>query len=164
MHAEAYAGLIDIVLSTTIARFGRDAKEVIECLRILRACDVRVIFEEDGLDSFNESDTLMIELFAAIAQAENENRSQSIKWGHEKRAEQGQSKLYNRKTFGYENDNEGNLKITPTQADTVKLIFSLYLSGLSILRIIRELENRDIKSPTGKDLWNKRCINTIIFL
>ena len=74
------------------------------------------------------------------------------KWGHEKRAEQGQSELYNRKTFGYENDNEGNLKITPTQADTVKLIFSLYLSGLSILRIIRELENRDIKSPTGKDL------------
>ena len=162
LHAEAYAGLIDIVLSTTIARFGRDAKEVIESLRILRACDVRVIFEEDGLDSFNDSDTLMIELFAAIAQAENENRSESIKWGHEQRAKQGQSKLYNRKTFGYENDNEGKLKVIPAQADTVKLIFSLYLSGFSILKIIRELKNRDIKSPTGKDLWNKRSIDTML--
>ncbi|MFI3201910.1 MAG: recombinase family protein [Eubacteriales bacterium] len=162
LHAEAYAGLIDIVFSTTIARFGRDAKEVIESLRILRACDVRVIFEEDGLDSYNDSDTLMIELYAAIAQAENENRSESIKWGYEKRAKQGESKLYNRKTFGYKNDNEGNLEIVPAQADTVKLIFSLYLSGLSILRIIRELKNRDIKSPTGKDSWNKRSIDTML--
>lgn len=159
LHAEAYAGLIDIVLSTTIARFGRDAKEVIESLRILRTCDVRVVFEEDGLDSFKDSDTLMIELFGAVAQAENESRSESIKWGHEKRAQQGQSKLYNRKTYGYKNDNEGDLEIIPSEADTVKLIFSLYLSGLSILGIIRELENRDIKSPTSKDLWNKRPID-----
>lgn len=162
MHAEAYAGLIDIVLSTTISRFGRNAEEVIKSLRTLKACDVRVIFEEDGLDSFKDSDTLMIELYAAIAQTENENRSESIKWGHEKRVQQGQSKLYNRKTYGYKNDTNGNLKIVPSQSDTVKLIFSLYLSGLSILGIIRELEIRDIKSPTGKDTWNKRSIDTML--
>jgi len=44
----------------------------------------------------------------------------------------------------------------------VKLIFSLYLSGLSILKIIRELKKRDIKSPTDKDTWYKRTIDTML--
>lgn len=162
LHAQAYAGLIDIVISTTIARFGRNAEEVIEFLRILRACDVQVVFVDDGLDSFKDSDTLMIELFAALAQAENENRSESIKWGHEKRARQGESKLYNRKTYGYQNDSQGNLIIDEDQAKSVKLIFSLYLSGFSILNIIRELKKREIKSPTGKDTWYKRTIDTML--
>jgi len=34
----------------------------------------------------------------------------------------------------------------------------LYLSGKSILGIVKELQNRDIKSPTGKDNWPKRSV------
>jgi len=33
---------------------------------------------------------------------------------------------------------------------------------LSILKIIRELKKRDIKSPTGKDTWYKRTIDTML--
>lgn len=162
LHSQAYSGLIDIVISSTIARFGRNAEEVIEFLRTLRACDVRFIFVNDGLDSFKDSDTLMIELFAALAQAENENRSEAIRWGHEKRASQGQSKLYNRKAYGYQNDSEGNLIIDEYQAENVRLIFSLYLSGLSLLGIIRELERRSIQTPKGKGSWSKRSIDTML--
>lgn len=162
LHSQAYAGLTDIVISTTIARFGRNTEEVIESLRILRACDVQVIFVDDGLDSFKDNDTLMIELFAALAQAENENRSEAIQWGHEKRASQGESKLYNRKTYGYKNDTQGNLEIVEDQAENVKLIFNLYLSSLTTLGIIRELKKRNIKSPTGKDQWCKRTIDTML--
>lgn len=41
-------------------------------------------------------------------------------------------------------------------------IFNLYLSGHSILAIIRKLQKRDIKSPTGKDNWAKRTIDTML--
>ena len=139
-----------------------DAEEVIEFLRILRACEVRVIFVDDGLDSFKDSDTLMIELFAALSQAENNNRSEAIRWGHEKRARQGQSKFYNRKVYGYKNDSKGNLIIDEYQAENVKLIFSLYLARLSLLKIIRELEKRKIKSPKEKETWSKRSIDTML--
>lgn len=162
LHAQAYSGIIDIVISTTISRFGRNAEEVIEFLRILRACEVRVIFVDDGLDSFKDSDTLMIELFAALSQAENNNRSEAIRWGHEKRARQGQSKFYNRKVYGYKNDSKGNLIIDEYQAENVKLIFSLYLARLSLLKIIRELEKRKIKSPKEKETWSKRSIDTML--
>lgn len=36
------------------------------------------------------------------------------------------------------------------------------LSGYSIIAIIRELESQEIKSPTGKEHWSKRTIETIL--
>ena len=38
----------------------------------------------------------------------------------------------------------------------------MYLSGMSILGIVKELERQGIKSPTGKDKWCKRTIDTML--
>lgn len=48
------------------------------------------------------------------------------------------------------------------QAEVVRKVLDLYLSGLSIGLIIRELELRNIKTPQGKDGWSKRAIQTIL--
>ena len=42
------------------------------------------------------------------------------------------------------------------------MIFNLYLQGHSIVSIIRELKTQDINSPTGKNNWSKRAIETIL--
>lgn len=34
----------------------------------------------------------------------------------------------------------------------------MYLGGKSVTGILKELENLGIKSPTGKDKWNKRTV------
>lgn len=39
---------------------------------------------------------------------------------------------------------------------------SLYLSGKSILAIVKELKERCIKSPTGKENWPKRSIEEML--
>lgn len=39
---------------------------------------------------------------------------------------------------------------------------TFYLQGNSIVGIMRELENRGIKSPTGKDAWSKRTIDVML--
>ena len=44
----------------------------------------------------------------------------------------------------------------------IKLIFDLYLGGKSILGIVKELKERSIKSPTGKDNWPKRSIEEML--
>ncbi|WP_246117601.1 hypothetical protein [Alkalibacterium pelagium] len=54
---------------------------------------------------------MMISIIESIAQAENESRSENIKWGYRRHAAQGTSKLYNRKCYGYENDADGELII-----------------------------------------------------
>lgn len=52
--------------------------------------------------------------------------------------------------------------IKEEEAENVRLIFNLYLQGSSIIGIIKELESRGIKTPTGKDNWSKRTIDVML--
>ena len=104
----------------------------------------------------------MISIIESIVQAENESRSDNIKWGIKQRAAQGTSKLYNRKCYGYHNDEDGNLTIDEKEAKNVRVIFNLYLKGKSILGIVKELERLGIKYPTGKAIWPKRTIDVML--
>ena len=153
---------IEIVLTKSISRFGRDTVEILDALNQLRALGVRVIFEQEVLDTADTDNDLLISIIESIAQAENESRSENIKWGIKQRAAQGTSKLYNRKCYGYYNDEDGNLAINESEAKNVRLIYNLYLQGKSVIGIVKELERLGITSPTGKDTWPKRSIDVIL--
>ncbi|MGN8770287.1 recombinase family protein [Paenibacillus barengoltzii] len=153
---------IEIVITKNISRFGRDTVEVLESLNKLKEQGVRVIFDQEGLDTADTDSELMISIIESIAQAENESRSANIKWGYRRQAAQGTSKLYNRKCYGYENDEDGLLIIKDEEAKIVRLIYDLYLRGLSIIGIKRELEKLGIKTPTGKEKWSKRTIDVML--
>ena len=56
----------------------------------------------------------------------------------------GTSSIYSRPCYGYRKSEDGSLLIVPEEAETVRLIFNLYLSGYSIIGIIHELESRSI--------------------
>ena len=94
---------IEIIITKSISRFGRDTVEILDALNQLKVLGVRVIFEQEVLDTADTDNDLMISIIEAIAQAENESRSDNIKWGIKQRAAQGTSKLYNRKCYGYKN-------------------------------------------------------------
>lgn len=153
---------LDIILTKSISRFGRDTVEVLEALHQLKTLNIRVIFEQESLDTADTDSTLMISIIESIAQAENESRSDNIKWGIKQRAAQGTSKLYNRKCYGYKNGSDGSLIIDDAEAKNVQLIFDLYLQGKSIIGIIKELEELGTKTPTGKDKWSKRTIDVML--
>ena len=153
---------LDIVITKNISRFGRDTVEILDALNQLKTLGVHVMFEQEELDTENTDSDLMIAIVEALAQGENESRSENIKWGIKQRAAQGTSKLYDRKCYGYKHDADGKLVIDEEQAKNVRLIFDLYLSGQSILGIIRELEKRKILSPTGKEKWCKRTIDVML--
>jgi len=126
---------IEIILTKSISRFGRDTVEILDALNQLKVLGVRVIFEQEVLDTADTDNDLMISIIEAIAQAENESRSDNIKWGIKQRAAQGTSKLYNRKCYGYKNDANGNLIIDEKEAKNVRMIFNTYLQGKSVLGI-----------------------------
>ena len=153
---------LEIVITKNISRFGRDTVEVLKRLNKLRELGIRVIFEQEGLDISDTDSALMISIIESIAQSENESRSENIKWGYKRHAAQGTSKLYNRKCYGYENNEDGLLVIKEEEAENVRFIFELYLRGLSIVGIKRELEKLEIKTPTGKEKWSKRTIDVML--
>ena len=153
---------LEIVITKDVSRFGRDTVEVLDAFNQLKASGVRVIFEGNSLDTANTSSDLMVSVIESIAQAENESRSENIRWGIKQRAAQGTSKLYDRKCYGYKHDESGHLVIDEEKAKNVKLIYDLYLSGQSVVGIIKELAKRRIFSPKGKENWNKRSIEWIL--
>lgn len=153
---------IEIILTKSISRFGRDTVEVLDALNQLRILGVRVIFEQEVLDTADTDNDLMISIIESIAQAENESRSDNIKWGIKQRAAQGTSKLYNRRCYGYFNAADGKLAIDDKEAKNIRMIFKLYLQGKSVLGIVNELERLEIKSPTGKQKWAKRTIDVML--
>ncbi len=95
----------------------------------------------------------------AMAEEEIRARSRNTAWGIREQAKNGSFSLYFRKCYGYKSENEA-LVIVPEEAEFVRLIFSLYLEGKSVLGILSELEKRGIPSPTGKPRWCKRSIDT----
>ena len=153
---------LDIIFTKSISRFGRDTVETIEALSKLKNVGVRVIFEQEELDTANIDSDLMISIIESFAQAENESRSENIKWGIKQGAASGTSKLYDRKCYGYKHNEDGKLIIDEETAENVKIIFDLYLRGQSVLGIIKELEKRKILSPTGKEKWCKRTIDVML--
>ena len=153
---------LEIVITKDVSRFGRDTVEVLDAFNQLKALGVRVIFEGNSLDTANTDSDLMVAIMESIAQAENESRSEDIKWGIKQRAAQGTSKLYDRKCYGYKHNENGHSVIDEEKAKNVKLIYDLYLSGQSVVGIIKELAKRKIFSPKGKENWNKRSIEWIL--
>ena len=153
---------LEIVITKDVSRLGRDTVEVLDAFNQLKVLGVRVIFEGNSLDTANTNSDLMVAVMESIAQAENESRSENIKWGIKQRAAAGTSKLYNRKCYGYKHNENGHLVIDEEKAKNVKLIYDLYLSGQSVVGIIKELAKRKILSPKGKENWNKRSIEWIL--
>lgn len=162
MIEECKAGLTDIVVVKSISRLGRDTVEVLDAINTLKEADVRIIFRQEELDTLTVGSSLLIFTIEACTQAENETRSANIKWGIKQRAKNGSLGFYRRKCYGYDKDKNGELVINEEQAVIVRLIFDLYLGGKSILGIVKELKERGIKSPTGKDNWPKRSIEEML--
>jgi len=70
---------IELILTKSISRFGRDTVETLEALRLMRDSGVRVIFEQENLDTADTDSELMISIVESFAQAENESRSDNVK-------------------------------------------------------------------------------------
>lgn len=147
---------INIIVTKSVSRFGRDTVDALEALKVIKQASARIIFELENLDSQEDDTDMIISIIESLAQSENEQRSENIRWGLKQRAAQGTSKLYNRKCYGYDHDENGELIINFQQAKIVKKIFNWYLDGKSVIGIVKELEKENIKSPTEKKQMAKK--------
>lgn len=162
MMLDGRDGLFDIILVKSISRFSRNSVDLLGRINELRTMGIEVIFEQENIRTNENEQDLHIAVRTAIAQAESESLSAAIKWGLKRGFETGNSKLYTRKCFGYKKNEYGELMIDEEQAPVVRNIFDLYLKGYSVDMIMKELAYDNIKSPTGKEKWSKRAIQTML--
>ena len=162
MIDDAKAEKLEIIITKSVQRFGRNTEETLIAMRTLLEAGVIIYFQIEGYSSDAPDAELQTSLRTALAAADNASRREDRQWGVQKRVEDGTSEMYKRPCYGYKKTEDGVLVIDKGRADVVREIYRLYLEGFSILGIKKELESRHILSPSGKGTWSMRTIDLIL--
>ena len=85
LMADCEAGKIDLIYTKSISRFGRNCVDFLVVLTRLKELGVDVYFSNEDVLLSSEAGELILTLQSALAQAESEDKSTSIKWGNQEK-------------------------------------------------------------------------------
>lgn len=153
---------IDLIITKSISRFARNTVDCLEYVRQLKDLGIGVIFEKENLNTLTMTSEFMIALYESFAQAESESISKNVSWGKQKAYAEGKVSFQYAKLLGYKKGANGKPEIVPEEAETVRMIYDLFLDGLSFTRIKKALENQNLLTATGKKIWSESNIKSIL--
>ena len=156
--ADCRAGKLDIILTKSISRFARNTVTTLETIRELKLLGVDVWFERENIHSLSEDGEFLLTLLSSFAQEESLSTSENQKWRVRKDFKEG--KPTPTKITGYELVGD-TFVIIPQEAETVRLIYDLYLSGLGKTAIAKKLNARGIPTKNGGP-WYESVISKIL--
>ena len=160
MMADCRKGLIDRVLTKSISRFARNTAECLEAIRELKILGVSVYFEEQHLDTQKVSNEFLTTILANNAQRMSEDLSRNMRWSYQRRMRRGEF-ITCKAPFGYKWDH-GGLKIVESEADIVRKIFQMYLSGVRMDEIAEYVTSLGVKTSDNKEHWNRMTVSYIL--
>lgn len=164
MIEDAQHGKIDLILTKSISRFGRNIVDILTSLRTLSDLNppVGVNFETEGIDTADGKNKLLISILSALAELESQQKSEAIKAGIRYRMHEGLYKFTVQNTIGYYRDYTGALKIEPAGSEIVNYIYDSFLEGVSPQNIADALTRQGITSPKGMVNWRLGTIKGIL--
>lgn len=128
-----------------LSRLGRHRTQTALFIDFLRQQQVRVISVTEGVDTFCEEDVLMIGVRGLMNDYYAKDIGKKIRAGYRQKQKDG---LVITPPFGYWKDrNTNQVLVQPEAAETVQLIYSLYLQGCGQKEIARRLNSFGRKTP-----------------
>ena len=151
---------IDLIITKSVSRFGRNVKEALAYVRKLKKLGVSVKFEKEGINTQALGDEMLLNTFAAIAQEESKSISQNQRLSIVKRMEMGEY-VDSNAPYGFRLINK-KLEVYEPEAEIVRWIFQSYLSGMSTQEIADELTKRGIPTKEGKEKWKSTKVSYML--
>ena len=154
------AGLIEAVIVKDLSRLGRHRTQTALFIDYLRENNVRVLSATENIDTFNENDDLVIGFKGLINDFYARDNGRRVRTGYRQKQKEG---IVTIPPFGYFKDkNTRQVVIVEEAAETVRLIYSLYVSGSGMKAIARRLNEEKRKTPAHiqMELLRKRQPNT----
>ena len=143
MIAACRRGEYDLIVTKSVSRFARNVVDCIALARELKNLNppVGILFETDSIYTLSEESELKLTLFASIAQAESEKKSESMNWSLNERFKH--NKLLTPELYGYRRPRDlsghyikyGILEIEESEAVVIRFIFDAFLAGFTLERI-----------------------------
>lgn len=162
MIADALAGKIDLIITKSVSRFARNTVDSLTTIRSLKEHNVECYFERENIWTFDGKGELLLTIMSSLSQEEARSISENVTWGQRKRFADGKVSLAYSRFLGYDKGPDGKMVINPEQAETVRLIYGLFLEGMTPHTIAVHLTEKGIKTPGGKDKWSATTIRRIL--
>jgi DNA invertase Pin-like site-specific DNA recombinase len=156
---KAYAGHIDLVLVKSLSRFARNTIDALNVIRETRKLGVEFFFEKENLSSLDSTIDMILTMMAGLAEAESQQISSNITWGHRSVLS---GKVSISPLLGYDITKDRKYIINEMQAQTVKIIFQMYLEGKKTSEILQHLQEHDFRTSNEDKFLNSQQIRTIL--
>ncbi|MBO4411521.1 MAG: recombinase family protein [Oscillospiraceae bacterium] len=152
MLEDARAGKFDLIVTREVCRFARNTVDTLVTTRELKNIGIEVYFVEDNIWTLDGDGELRLTIMATLAQEESRKVSERVKAGQQISREKGT--IYGAgNILGYDRV-DGTYVINPEQAETIRMMFDLYVNeGLGGMKIASELTRRGRLNASGINRW-----------
>jgi site-specific DNA recombinase len=151
--------VFECVLVYRLDRLTRSVLDLYNLLNTFEKHDVKFKSATEVYDTTTAIGRLFLTLVAALAQWERENLGERVRMGMQQKAKEGKWTV-SLPPLGYKS-NDSILEIHPQESLVIKEIYSLYLSGIGMWKIARELNERKIYPRSGTP-WGYSSIHYIL--
>jgi site-specific DNA recombinase len=158
MIDDALAGRIGLIITKSVSRFARNTVDTLTTVRKLKEKGVEIFFEKENIWTLDSKGELLITIMSSLAQEESRSISENTTWGKRKTFADGKSSIAFTRFLGYDKD----FQINGEEAKTVRLIYKLFLTGLSYYAITKELQRQHLPTPTGAKNWRISTVKSIL--
>ena len=155
----ALIGEIDVIITKSITRFARNIIDTISLVRKLKLNNVEVYFQKENISTLDPSIEMILTVLAMHAEEELKNISANTMWTIKRKMKRGGN--FTTYLYGYKINGE-SWEINHKEAETVRLIYTMYINNCTYRKIISELFVRGIKSPTGNEKWSLSTIEGMV--
>ena len=162
MIARCQNGEIDMILTKSISRFARNTVDTLNYVRMLKDKNIAIFFEKENINTLDMNGELLLTIMSSLAQQEVESLSQNVKIGLQMKMKRGEMVGFNG-CFGYDYDPETKtLSVNEDEAQTVRMIYDMYLQGYGTTTIAKRLIELGIKNKKGEVSWHTHGVMGII--
>jgi hypothetical protein len=121
-----------------------------------------VYSEKEQIWTFDSKGELLITIMSSLSQEESRSLSENVTWGLHKRFADGKVSLPYAHFTGYDKGEDGLPQVNEQEAETVRLIFRMFLEGDTPHGIAKHLTIQGIRTPCGKNRWWAGTVNSML--
>lgn len=150
----------DLIVTREVCRFARNTVDTLVITRQLKEIGIEVYFVEDNIWTMDNDGELRLTIMATLAQEESRKTSERVRAGQKISRDNGV--LYgNGNILGYDRLGDTYV-INEEQAETVRIIYDLYLKGYGFTKIVNELVRQKRKDSSGLVRWEATKVSRIL--
>lgn len=158
--ADCKKGRIDRIITKSVSRFARNTVDCLQTVRMLTDLGVSILFEKEQLDTAKMSGEVLLAMSGTQAQDESISHGKNMRWSYEQRMKDGEF-LGTKPAYGYILTDSATAIIDDAEAQIVRLIADLYLSGMGKQKIADYLNEKQIPRQGGKK-WYTFTVDYIL--